>query len=629
MSAKNKLLLSIGSLIVLIVAILSVLSYNQINESSTSDYRNRLSTESFLISKAIEGKVNNYFTALEAISNSLVVEQGNVVIDDRVIKSLIENKNEMGILNFFVSLSDGAFYDADNEGMHSSFNAKEMKREWFIKGMSGSARTVTTPFMATTGDLTMVMAIPFKQNNRVIAVIGLSLKVSDITDYIREISPSKNIFVSRDDGFLMAAPKTDLVGDNLFKFRPSYEQYAVRNNSEHSYTLNDGNDYYVVSSKITSLDWIVWSGIDWNEINATSYIAVKTNIVSGLIFIVFGSLGVSLLITKLMYLPIGGEPKDIETLVNNIASGNLTGIPEPDLGSVGVYRSTLIMANNLKKMIIDINNASQQLLQVSGQLGDTSEKVDASSKSQMMQLEQIATAMNEMTATVNDVAQNAVETSQSSNKANISSKHGLHIVNQMNDDITLLVGNISRVQDVIGNVHRETENVGGILDVIRGIADQTNLLALNAAIEAARAGEHGRGFAVVADEVRTLATKTQNSTNEIHLMLVSLQEQATSSVTLMMENATNAQETLTKSNNANQALVLIEKEIQVIQDMNDQIATAAEQQSHVASEINENIVKVNDLARDTVDDVQDNACTAKELNTMALSLSKSMSMFKI
>tara|TARA_R110000851_G_scaffold226470_1_gene379173 strand:+ start:272 stop:2161 length:1890 start_codon:yes stop_codon:yes gene_type:complete len=629
MSARNKLLFSIGALIASIIIVLSILGYTQINDSSTSDYRKNLTNQSFLISKAVEGKVESYFVALESLSESLDIEQGQVIIDDKVIDQLVNGKERMQILNLFIGLPDGTTFGADSRGQIPNFNAKENQREWFVKGMTGAERTVTNPFMATTGDLTMAMVMPLKQRGQVIAVLGMSLKMSDITDYVNQLSSEKNIFVLREDGFTMAASYPEFVGKNLFETRPTYRKFAREVSSEHTYTVPEKGEFFVVQQRIDSLSWTVWAWASWADINETSDDAVITNIVSGLIFILLGIVGVYFLITKLMYAPIGGEPKEIEALVDKIASGDLTHLPVLDSKSAGVYRSTVTMANSLKKIISDINESSSHLLDVSSQLGESSDKVDTSSQSQMAQLEQVATAMNEMTATVSEVAQNAVEASTSSDGASQRAQQGLAVVGLMNQDITALVDNIGQVQDVISNVHTETENVGSILDVIRGIADQTNLLALNAAIEAARAGEHGRGFAVVADEVRNLATKTQDSTNEIQKMIEKLQAEALRSVGLMKENAISAGNTLDKSSEASNVINLIEQEIRTIQDMNNQIATAAEEQSIVAAEINENVVSVNDLAANTAQDVQENVRTAGDLNTMANRLREAISMFKV
>ncbi|AGH82505.1 methyl-accepting chemotaxis protein [Psychromonas sp. CNPT3] len=629
MSARYKLMLSIGALIAAIIGILSLLSYYEIKASSTQDYREKLSNKSFLIAKAVEGKIDSYFIALQSLSHALEVQQGHLKIDDKAIRLLVNNKEKMQVLNVFIGLPNGVTYSASNQGEIPNFNAKKKQREWFSMGMSGADRSVTKPFNASTGDLTMVIVMPMKSNGKILGLLGISLKMNDITKYVHDLTSDPSIFVAREDGFLMAADKATAVGKNLFELYPSYREFADKSKSEHTYRLNNGDEYYVISSKIESLRWTVWAWATWDDINATSLAAVKTNVISGFIFIIIGVLILYYLITKLMYVPIGGEPKEIEALVNKIAGGDLTEIPKLDEKSMGVYRSIITMATNLKGSISDITQSSSELLEASALLGAASAKVDSSSKSQMLELEQVATAMNEMTATVAEVAQNAVEASQSSNKANESSKIGLKVVASMNADITQLVADIGHVQEVISSVHKETENVGGILDVIRGIADQTNLLALNAAIEAARAGDQGRGFAVVADEVRTLATKTQESTNEIQSMILALQEQASRSVTLMIANASSAEETRLKAQEASSSLAQIETEIQLILDMNDQIATASEQQSQVSSEINENVVNVNDLVASTASDVQKNVQTAEKLNAMAISLKEAISIFKI
>ncbi|MGS4883264.1 methyl-accepting chemotaxis protein [Photobacterium damselae] len=266
-----------------------------------------------------------------------------------------------------------------------------------------------------------------------------------------------------------------------------------------------------------------------------------------------------------------------------------------------------------------INTVSSQAVQIK----DTTQTVVERVVDQQEQSALAATAVNEMSATSDTVSQHASEAAQASQLVSDESNAAKVVLHQTVAAINQLSEEIESSSIVISDLERDVSNIASILDVIRGIADQTNLLALNAAIEAARAGEQGRGFAVVADEVRSLASKTQESTGEIQIMIERLQQGANQAVKAMSLSSQSGIATVEQANNANRSLESITDSINVVNEMNLQIATAATQQSQVSEDINLNIQKIADNSQDVVvssnqchDIIQDLATKCEQLDSL-------------
>jgi methyl-accepting chemotaxis protein len=628
MGAKAKIILLIGLLFTSTTLLVSMVGFTNFKSASVENYNSKLDSQAVLISKAIEQKMGRYFDALHVMANDIEIDESGLLNIARTVAELHAMTNKLGVLNVYVSIGDGTTYAHATNGLIPNFNAVEKKREWFTRGFKGEKNIITTPYISAEGDAVMAVAVPVKRAGKVLGVLSLNLAINQITEFVESLMPNKQLFVSRADGYLLAAKYPEIIGKNLFELRPSYGQHRNQSKSEHSYEF-EGDKYKVVSAQIGSLGWTVWAWDSWDNINTPSNENLKISLIMALLLIAPSLYIVYLIIIKIMYLPIGGEPTEIEAIVKKIAQGDLASVPLANGKETGVYLAILTMVDSLKEIIQHINTSTVQLGVSSVEMSESASSVTSSTEKQMQQLEQTSTAMNEMTVTVDEVARNALQASIAANEANGHSGEGILVVNEMNTNITTLVGGITDVQQVMNTLESEIISIGSIIEVIRGISEQTNLLALNAAIEAARAGEQGRGFAVVADEVRSLANRTQDSTSEIQAMISSLQTESKNSVTLMQVNVDNAKTTAEKSNQANQALEAIRHSVSIIQDMNNQIATSAEEQTLVAGEINVSIVEINDIAKVTFDSSESNANRAQELSSIASSLNESVEVFKL
>ena len=294
------------------------------------------------------------------------------------------------------------------------------------------------------------------------------------------------------------------------------------------------------------------------------------------------------------------------------------------------------LGNNFNKFVARVHELVKQVAGATAQLAAAAEELTATSEQtrsnvarQQSETDQVATAMNEMTATAQEVARNAADAADAASGADGDTRTGQRVVNQTISAIRELVGEVENATGVIHRLEVDSEEIGKVLDVIRGIAEQTNLLALNAAIEAARAGEQGRGFAVVADEVRTLAQRTQESTREIQEMIERLQGGARNAVEVMGESQKRAHHTVERAAEADTSLKAITEAVARINEMNAQIASAAEEQTAVAEEINRNVVNISQAVSDTTQGAEHTAQASDELARLAADLQHRVGQFRV
>ncbi len=328
---------------------------------------------------------------------------------------------------------------------------------------------------------------------------------------------------------------------------------------------------------------------------------------------------------------MGIAVSDLQAGTNSLSQGDLTAriryTGNDELGQIASSFNT--MSERFHSVISGLATATDQMATAAEQTASVTEQTTEGLQRQQSETIQVATAMNQMNATVQEVAHNAQNAASAAKEADAASHLGKRVVEETIDTINNLASGVENAAGVIQVLEQESNEIGNVLDVIRGIADQTNLLALNAAIEAARAGEQGRGFAVVADEVRTLAGRTQKSTGEINEMITKLQSGANNAVAAMQTGTQQAQVSVKQAAEAGSSLDSITQSVTQINDMNIQIANAAEEQTAVAEEINRNITNISSVADQTAEGARQTNQASDQVAMLSEKLRGTVAQFKI
>ena len=379
-----------------------------------------------------------------------------------------------------------------------------------------------------------------------------------------------------------------------------------------------GNILIDVSKKLTASQTIV------RDTDATR--AKNMLLLASALALVFG-LFAAWAITRQIVIPLSQTLKVAERIAAGDLTQNLVSERQDELGQR--QRAIQSMTLGLRELIGGISDGVRQIASAAEELSAVTEQTSAGVNSQKVETDQVATAMNEMTATVQEVARNAEEASEAALAADQQAREGDKVVGEAIAQIERLAKEVGNSTEAMGHLKRESDKIGSVLDVIKSVAQQTNLLALNAAIEAARAGEAGRGFAVVADEVRSLAQRTQKSTEEIEELIVGLQSGTQQVATIMDNSRTLTDSSVELTRRAGGSLESITRTVSAIQSMNQQIAAAAEQQSAVAEEINRSVLNVRDVSEQTSAASEETAASSVELARLGTHLQMLVGKFRI
>ncbi|GFM79967.1 methyl-accepting chemotaxis protein [Pseudomonas cichorii] len=366
------------------------------------------------------------------------------------------------------------------------------------------------------------------------------------------------------------------------------------------------------------------------ESGSAANTAYDNGVTFSIVFIVIAVI-VTILVATVFTRSIARPVKALLETTQRIAEGDLrthveiTGADE----LTELQSATAAMLSSLKSTIQHISDSSGLLASAAEEMSSITQESTHGIQRQSMETEQAATAVNEMTAAIEEVARNAVSASESTQASERSAKTGQECVSKTIGALEKLSATVDRTSTEVEGLANQAQNIAKVLDVIRAIAEQTNLLALNAAIEAARAGEQGRGFAVVADEVRALAHRTQSSTQEIEQMIQGIQKDSTLAVQSMKQSSEEADATLLIAQESGTAIKEITTAISQINERNLLIATASEEQAHVARSVDENLVSIKNLSVQSSSAADQTSTASHELSRLAVDLNRLVSRFSV